>query len=146
MLTHLSLSLHRGSYVFNVPVLVLFTHLMVRAKTSLTWVTQSRLGCSESSPVTTKLSTSTDFVFSLSVTTVISPAVVTERSASLCTLLATTAKPRPCSPARAASMVALRASRLVWSAISRICCSYQRWRWCCRQIHARARQWCSTPA
>ncbi len=30
---------------------------------------------------------------------------------------ATTAKPRPASPARAASMVALRASRLVWLAI-----------------------------
>src|ERR1035441_2111758 len=39
-------------------------------------------------------------------------------SASLRTSVATTANPRPCSPARAASMLALRASMLVWSAIS----------------------------
>ncbi len=40
------------------------------------------------------------------------------RSASLRTSAATTAKPRPCSPARAASTAALRASRSVWRAIS----------------------------
>ena len=48
----------------------------------------------------------------------ICPADCCERSASLRTSDATTANPRPCSPARAASMAALRASRLVWSARS----------------------------
>ena len=43
-----------------------------------------------------------------------------ERSASLRTSAATTAKPLPASPARAASMAALRASRLVWPAMSSI--------------------------
>jgi len=36
------------------------------------------------------------------------------------TSLATTAKPAPASPARAASTAAFRASRLVWKAISSI--------------------------
>ncbi len=36
------------------------------------------------------------------------------------TSAATTAKPRPAAPARAASIVALRASRLVWLAIDEI--------------------------
>lgn len=40
------------------------------------------------------------------------------RSASFLTSSAATAKPRPCSPARAASIAALRARRLDWSAIS----------------------------
>ena len=39
------------------------------------------------------------------------------RAARARTSSATTAKPRPCSPARAASMAALSASRLVWAAM-----------------------------
>ena len=50
----------------------------------------------------------------------ISPAAWFERSASLRTSSATTANPMPCSPARAASMAAFRASRFVWLAISEI--------------------------
>ena len=42
------------------------------------------------------------------------------RAANCRTSSATTAKPRPCSPARAASMAAFNASRLVWSAIPRM--------------------------
>ena len=47
-------------------------------------------------------------------------AASTERWASARTSVATTAKPRPASPARAASTPAFSASRLVWKAISSI--------------------------
>ena len=47
----------------------------------------------------------------------ISPVALAVCSASAFTSDATTAKPRPASPARAASMVALSASRLVWPAM-----------------------------
>ncbi len=48
---------------------------------------------------------------------VISLAASSDSWASFRTSVATTAKPRPCSPARAASMAAFRARRLVWLAI-----------------------------
>ncbi len=48
----------------------------------------------------------------------ISAAAAQLRSASLRTSGATTAKPLPCSPARAASTAAFRARRSVWRAIS----------------------------
>src|SRR5260363_27703 len=47
----------------------------------------------------------------------ISPVAFEVCSASAFTSVATTAKPRPASPARAASIVALSARRLVWPAI-----------------------------
>ena len=50
----------------------------------------------------------------------ISWAAWAERWARLRTSVATTAKPRPCSPARAASTAALRARMLVWKAIESI--------------------------
>jgi hypothetical protein len=50
----------------------------------------------------------------------ISPVALAVWPARDLTSLATTAKPRPASPARAASIVALSASRLVWLAISSI--------------------------
>src|SRR5450830_1090043 len=48
-----------------------------------------------------------------SATAIISCAAVCERSASLRTSAATTANPLPCSPARAASIAAFNASKLV---------------------------------
>ena len=48
----------------------------------------------------------------------ISPVELVDFSASLRTSSATTANPRPCSPARAASMAAFNANRFVWDAIS----------------------------
>ncbi|MNZ86565.1 hypothetical protein D3C78_1053870 [compost metagenome] len=51
------------------------------------------------------------------------------RLARVRTSSATTAKPRPCSPARAASMAALRASRLVCSAMLLITSSTRLMAW-----------------
>ena len=51
------------------------------------------------------------------ISALISCAAVAERCARLRTSVATTAKPRPCSPARAASTAALSARILVWKAM-----------------------------
>ena len=51
------------------------------------------------------------------ISSLISLAAVDERCARLRTSLATTAKPRPCSPARAASTAAFSARMLVWKAM-----------------------------
>ena len=62
----------------------------------------------------------------------ISLAAWAERWASARTSEATTAKPRPASPARAASTPALRARRLVWKAISSI--TPMMWVICCADL------------
>ena len=54
------------------------------------------------------------------ISSAIEPAADWEPSASWRTSSATTANPRPCSPARAASMAAFNASRLVWAASAEI--------------------------
>ena len=54
------------------------------------------------------------------ISTLMSLAAAAERWARLRTSLATTAKPRPCSPARAASTAAFSARMLVWKAIESI--------------------------
>ena len=59
-----------------------------------------------------------DSVWAPSITLAMSAADALERSARRRTSSATTANPRPPSPALAASMAALRARRFVWSAIS----------------------------
>jgi hypothetical protein len=62
---------------------------------------------------TTSITCPTDIVLSL-----ISASALVVCAASALTSWATTAKPRPASPARAASIVALSASKLVWLAIA----------------------------
>ncbi|CAJ0688210.1 hypothetical protein R77591_03213 [Ralstonia mannitolilytica] len=54
------------------------------------------------------------------ISSLISLAAVAERCARLRTSPATTANPRPCSPARAASTAAFNARMLVWNAIPSI--------------------------
>ena len=63
---------------------------------------------------------SLDISCSFSIMTVISPVEACVRPARVRTSSATTAKPRPDSPARAASIAAFNANKLVCSAISRI--------------------------
>ena len=67
--------------------------------------------CAEPSATLAALSSTRDLM---------SLAAAALRLARLRTSEATTAKPRPCSPARAASTEALSASRLVWKAMSSI--------------------------
>ena len=66
----------------------------------------------------------TRWEFPISVFTIspILPLAVSDCSASFCISDATTAKPFPASPARAASMLAFKERRFVWDAISEINC------------------------
>ncbi|OPZ59246.1 MAG: hypothetical protein BWY87_01100 [Deltaproteobacteria bacterium ADurb.Bin510] len=67
--------------------------------------------------LTTALPVSTRMT-AVSISSLISCDAAAERLASARTSSATTAKPLPCSPARAASTAAFKASRLVWKATS----------------------------
>ncbi|MNF73369.1 hypothetical protein D3C84_553680 [compost metagenome] len=111
------------------------------------WLTEPAIS---SSPVLTRaVASAADWqlawVFSMALTDELTPwvrrvsiSLISEvlawvRAARARTSSATTAKPRPCSPARAASMAALRASRLVWPAMAPITprISVMRWASCC---------------
>ena len=77
--------------------------------------------CSMVDPAcSTSLLPSVTLVTESSISCLISLAAAAERCARLRTSEATTAKPRPCSPARAASTAAFNARILVWKAIPSI--------------------------
>ena len=90
----------------------------ISATMSETFFTEVTISPSVRPDWVTRPEPSSTFLTLSSIRLLISLAAVAERPARLRTSLATTAKPRPCSPARAASTAALSASRLVWKAIS----------------------------
>ena len=92
----------------------------ISVTTPLIWVTWVTMR-SRTLPVSpTRLTPRSTCCEEAEISALISLAASAERWASARTSEATTAKPRPASPARAASTPAFSASRLVWKAISSI--------------------------
>ena len=86
----------------------------------VTCFTDPTMSCSVCPDLLTSPAPSSIFITESWMSALISLAASALRCARLRTSAATTAKPRPCSPARAASTAALRASRFVWNAMSSI--------------------------
>src|SRR5664280_2872994 len=94
--------------------------LAMSATISATFLIDSTISVSAVPARLTRSTPSLTWPFEFVIRSLMSLAACDERCARLRTSEATTAKPRPASPARAASTAALSASRLVWRAISSI--------------------------
>ena len=94
--------------------------LAMSATISATFLIESTISVSAVPARLTSSTPSLTWPLLLVIRSLMSLAACAERCARLRTSEATTAKPRPASPARAASTAALSASRLVWRAISSI--------------------------
>ncbi len=87
---------------------------------SVTRCTEATISCMVLPAWSTRAEPSATRPTESSISPLISLAALAERWARVRTSLATTAKPRPCSPARAASTAALSARILVWKAMPSI--------------------------
>ncbi|MCW0415171.1 hypothetical protein NB689_000925 [Xanthomonas sacchari] len=87
---------------------------------SVTRCTEATISCMVLPARSTSAEPSATRVTESSISVLISLAALAERCARVRTSLATTANPRPCSPARAASTAALSARILVWKAMPSI--------------------------